>query len=133
MKFVANYNIWLKCYIIFCYIVADGKRRLQYLARAINNLNLFLEKNIVATYSFLISTIISPSSVFTTHTILSSLCSSSIPTISAGIVVLNDFEFGFCKIIFDLTSNNFIHSLLSFFINIFDNELYIFYLYLIEL
>lgn len=83
MKFVANYNIWLKCYIIFCYIVADGKRRLQYLARAINNLNLFLEKNIVATYSFLISTIISPSSVFTTHTILSSLCSSSIPTISA--------------------------------------------------
>lgn len=60
MKFVANCNIWLKCYITFRYIVADEKRGSPYLARAIANLKLILEKNIKnrLVYSFLTSTVI---------------------------------------------------------------------------
>ena len=135
MKFVANCNIWLKCYIILCYIVADEKRGSPYLARAIANLKLILEKNIKnkVVYSFLTSTVIFSLFVFTSQTNLSPLFSSSIPAISAGIVVLNDLELGFCKIILDLTSNNFIFSFLSFFINILDNNLYIFYPQFIKL
>lgn len=135
MKFVANCNIWLKCYIILCYIVADEKRGSPYLARAIANLKLILEKNIKnrLVYSFLTSTVIFSLLVFTSQINLSPLFSSSIPAISAGIVVLNDLELGFCNKILDLTSNNFIFSFLSFFINILDNKLYIFYPQFIKL
>ena len=135
MKFVANCNIWLKCYITFRYIVADEKRGSPYLARAIANLKLILEKNIKnrLVYSFLTSTVIFSLFVFTSQINLSLLFSSSIPAISAGIVVLNDLELGFCNRILDLTSNNFIFSFLSFFINILDNKLYIFYPQFIKL
>ena len=77
MKFVANCNIWLKCYIILCYIVADEKRGSPYLARAIANLKLILEKNIKnkVVYSFLTSTGNFSLFVFTSQTNLSPLFS----------------------------------------------------------
>ena len=46
--FITYDNIWLKCYITFSRIVADGKRCFNVLANAINNFNecLFLIKKI---------------------------------------------------------------------------------------
>ena len=38
---VTYYNLWLKCYITFCDIVADGKRSSNALVSSIDNLSLF--------------------------------------------------------------------------------------------
>ena len=124
---VTIYYIWLKCYLNFNKIVSDGKRSYTILAVALNSFYYFLEKNI-RNYSCFLSDILgSLSSTLTTHTNLFESESSIIPAISEGIVVLNDFDFGFCRIMLDVTSNNFMLSFLSFVINIFDNILYIIY------
>lgn len=53
MSFVTYCNIWLKCYITFCDIVADGKRGFNVLARAIGKFNNDIKKNIKnSVYSF---------------------------------------------------------------------------------
>lgn len=125
---VTNSYIWLKCYLSFYKIVADGMRSSKVLARAIRNEYLFLIKKLNENvYSFFKFTTMLLSSALTSQHNRSSLVNSKIPTISEGIVVRNDFERGFCCITFDLTSNNFIPPFLLFFINIFDNILYIFY------
>ncbi len=46
MNFVTYCNIWLKCYITFCDIVADGKRGSNVLARAIDKLWLIIFKKL---------------------------------------------------------------------------------------
>ena len=121
MNSVTIYYIWLKCYLNLFNIVAAGMRGCNQLAIALNKILLFLEKNI-RNYSDFLSIITgSLSLTLTSQTNFCSSESSIIPAISDGIVVLNDFERGFCRIIFDFTSNNFIHSYLSFVINIFDN------------
>lgn len=135
---VTNYYVWLKCYLNICVtsicgitnvrIVADKMRCNTFVANAINKFYTTFNKKINKIYSFLRVITISLFSAFTDHNNLFPLLNSKRPTISEGIVVLNDFEFGFCCITLDLTSNNFIHSFLSFVINIFDNNLYIFYL-----
>lgn len=127
MNLVTIYNLWSKCYLNFYKIVAEKMRNFTYLAWAINHKYLFFEKNFKKNYTFLSDIFGSLSSTLTTHINLSLSLSSIIPAISEGIVVLNDFERGFCRIIFDSTSNNFIISYLSFVINIFVNILYIFY------
>lgn len=125
---VTNNYIWLKCYLNLFKIVADGMRSSKVLARAIRNQYSFFKKNLNENvYSFLMLMMMLLSSAFTSQDNLSSLVNSNIPTISDGIVVRNDFERGFCCITFDLTSNNFIPPFMLFFINIFDNILYIFY------
>ncbi len=127
MNSVTINNIWLKCYLKFYKIVADGMRGSQVLAIALNKLYGVLIKNIKI-YSSFLSVIVG--SLFSTPTIQTNLSlsvSSIIPAISEGIVVLNDLDFGFCLIILDVTSNNFILSFLSFVVNIFVNMLYIFY------
>ena len=126
--------IWLKCYLNFYKIVAEGMRSSKVLARAIGNEYLFLIKKLNENvYSFFKFTIMLLSSALTSQHNRSSLVNSKIPTISEGIVVRSDFERGFCWITFDLTSNNFIPPFMLFFINIFDNILYIFYPQLIQL
>ena len=133
MSFVTYVNIWLKCYITFCNIVADGKRGFNVLANAIDNLyKVILVKNIKKIgkiYSFFKVTTISSFLDCTSQANLSVFFRSNIPTISEGMVALNDFDHGFCCITLDLTSNNFIPPYLLFFINIFINILYIIYLY----
>ena len=125
---VTNNYIWLKCYLNLFKIVADGMRSSNVLARAIRNQYSFFKKNLNENvYSFLMLMMMLLSSAFTSQDNLSSLVNSNIPTISDGIVVRNDFERGYCCITFDLTSNNFIPPFMLFFINIFDNILYIFY------
>lgn len=125
---VTNNYIWLKCYLNLFKIVADGMRSSNVLAGAIRNQYSFFKKNLNENvYSFLMLMMMLLSSAFTSQDNLSSLVNSNIPTISDGIVVRNDFERGFCCITFDLTSNNFIPPFMLFFINIFDNILYIFY------
>ena len=126
-------NLWLKCYLKFYKIVAEGMRSSKLLARAIRDEYLFLIKKLNENvYSFFKFTIMLLSSALTSQHNLSSLVNSKIPTISEGIVVRNDLERGFCCITFDLTSNNFIPPFMLFFINIFDNILYIFYPQLIQ-
>ena len=101
------------------------------LARAIDNfyrVSNLLKK--ICVYSFFMVTTISSFCEFTSQDNLLLSVNSSIPTISDGMVVLNDFEFGFCCMTFDFTSNNFIPPFLSFVINIFVNILYIIYLYI---
>ena len=138
MNSVTNSYIWLKYYLSFYLfakaniknfkIVANGMRGYNSLAIALNDFYSVSKKNINETvYSFFMLIIMSLSSADTSQFILSPLESSKIPAISEGIVVLKDFERGFCCITFDFTSNNFIHSFLSFVINIFVNILYIFY------
>ena len=140
MQFVTYCNIWLKCYLkLFNYfmIVADGKRSSNVLVNTIGNFyKLIFEKNIKELknfYSFFKVTIISLFWDWTSQDNLSVFCNSSIPTISEGMVVLNDLDRGFCCITLDLTSNNFIPPYILFFINIFDNILYIIYLYFLEI
>ena len=124
MNSVTNNYIWLKCYLNLFKLVADRMRSFKALAIAFASSFLFSQKNNNENvYSFFTLMMMSLSSALTDQDSLSSLVNSKIPTISDGIVVLNDFERGFCWITFDLTSNNFIHSFLSFFINIFDNIL----------
>lgn len=130
-------NLWLKCYLNICimqkcvftdvHLVADKMRSSNVLAIALNGVNYFLEKNIKNHSCFLSDILGSLSSTLTTQINLSLSESSIIPAISEGIVVLNDFDLGFCRIMLDVTSNNFIISFLSFVINIFVNILYIFY------
>lgn len=128
MNSVTNYYIWLKCYLNLFKLVADGMRSYNVLAIALNDFYKVSKKNIIETvYPFLMLIIMSLSSADTSHFSWSSVVNSKIPAISEGIVVLNDFERGFCCITLDFTSNNFIHSFLSFVINIFVNILYIFY------
>ncbi len=134
MSFVTYYNFWLKCYInLFnCdYIVADGKRGSNVLAVAILDFGNFIFKNIKKIkdfiYSFFIVTTILSSWELTSQSSLLLFDMPKIPTISEGMVVLNDFELGFCWITFDFTSNNFIPPFLLFFVNIFVNILYIIY------
>lgn len=134
MSFVTYFNIWLKCYInLFnCYyIVADGKRSSNVLANAIVSYDIFVLKNIKKikdfVYSFFTVTTILSSCEFTSQESLLLFDSSKIPAISEGMVVLNDFDFGFCCITFDVTLNNFIPPFLLFFVNIFVNILYIIY------
>ena len=129
MTYVTYCNIWLKCYINFLYIVADGKRCFNVLARAIDILyTVFdnikkIERNC---YSFfLMVTTSSSSSADTTHLILSFTDKSSVFTISPGIVVLSDFECDACRFAVDSTSNNFIPPFLLFLVYIFVNILYI--------
>lgn len=104
------------------------------LAKAINVYTILILKNIKkikdCVYSFFMVTTILSLLELTSHNNLLLFVSSNIPTISEGMVVLNDFDFGFCCITFDFTSNNFIPPCLSFVINIFVNILYIIYLYL---
>lgn len=49
MNFVTYCNIWLKCHITFCDIVADGKRGSNVLARAIDKLWLIIFKKLKKT------------------------------------------------------------------------------------
>ena len=132
MSFVTYCNIWLKCYINFLCIVADGKRGSNVLANAIVDFGYLILENIKKAkglvYSFFRVTMISSLCVLTSHNSLFVFVNSSMPTISEGIVVLNDLDFGFCWITLDFTSNNFIPPYLSFVINIFVNILYIIYL-----
>ena len=129
MSAVTYHNIWLKCYITFCDIVAGEKRGSNVLAKAIGNLWLINGKKYIKFYSFFICTVISLLSVFTAQINLSSLLNSKIFAISLGMVVRRLFELGFCWIIFDFTSNNFIPPFMLFVINIFVKILYIFYLF----
>lgn len=137
MYFVTYVNIWLKCYITFCDIVADGKRGSNVLANAIAKFNLFLinKKNIKNRfYCFLFTvTLSSSSSAETIQTSLSFADKFSAFAISPGIVVLKDFECGACRFAVDSTSNNFIPPYLLFFINIFVNILYICCLHIFEM
>lgn len=127
MNSVTINNIWLKCYLKFYKIVPAKMGGSYALAIALNGIKLIFEKNIKNYLSFCSVIVGSLFSTPTTQTNLSSSLSSIMPAISEGIVVLNDLDFGFCLIIFDVTSNNFILSFLSFVINIFVNILYIFY------
>lgn len=129
MTYVTYCNIWLKCYITFCDIVADGKRGFNVLARALDIfLTVFenikkIERNC---YSFfLMVTTSSSSSAETTHCILSFTDKFNVFTISPGIVVLNDLECDACRFAVDSTSNNFIPPFLLFLVYIFVNILYI--------
>ena len=140
MNSVTNKYIWLKCYLNLCLfvkqylhkseLVADGMRGLQSISDSVKCLLLFFVKKLLNddSYCFLSLTVISLFSVETSHANLSLSSSSSIPTISDGMVVLNDLDFGFCNITLDFTSNNFITPFMLFLVNIFDNILYIFYL-----
>ena len=127
MNSVTINNIWLKCYLKFYKIVPAKMGGSYVLVIALNGVKSAFEKNI-KNYSNFLSVIVG--SLFSTPTIQTNLSSSVIsiiPAISEGIVVLNDLDLGFCLIILDVTSNNFILSFLSFVINVFVNILYIFY------
>lgn len=126
MNLVTINNIWLKCYLKFYEIVPAKMGGYNTLAIALNGVLLVLGKNLKNYCTFLSDIFGSLFSTLTTHANLSLSVNSIIPAISEGIVVLNDFERGFCRIILDSTSNNFIVSYLSFVINIFVNILYIF-------
>ena len=129
MNSVTNKYIWFKCYLTLSKIVADGMRSFKRVSDSFKCfLLVFGEKNKENYNCFFTVTEISLSSVLTSQDNLSLSPSSNIPAISDGIVVLNDLDLGFCNITFDFTSNNFIHSFLSFVINIFVNKVYIFYL-----
>ena len=130
MNSVTNKYIWFKCYLNLFKLVAGGMRGLQSISDSFKCLLLFFVKKLIndGYYCFLIFTEISLLSVVTSQVNLSLSSSSRIPTISEGMVVLNDLDLGFCNITLDFTSNNFITPFMLFFINIFDNILYIFYL-----
>lgn len=126
VQFVTYCNIWLKCYITFCNIVADGKRGSNVLANAIDKLWLIIFKKLKSGYSFFVNRIIiSLFSADMVQRILSLSFKSNAFTISTGIVVLNDLEWDVCKFAVDSNSNNFIPPYLLFFVNIFVNILYI--------
>lgn len=129
MNLVTIHYLWFKSYLNFIKWVADGMRGYYGLAIALNKLygvsSKKINKKIHSTFSSVIFGLLS--STLTTHANLSSSDSSIIPAISEGIVVLNDLDLGFCRIILEVTSNNFIISFLSFVVNIFVNKVYIFY------
>lgn len=137
MTYVTYCNIWLKCYITFCNIVADGKRGSNVLAKAINVYDTVFDtiKKIKKSYCsfFFMVTTSSLSSADTVHFILSFSDRSKVFTISPGIVVLSDFECDACRFAVDSTSNNFIPPFLLFFVYIFVNILYIDYLHIYEM
>lgn len=131
MNFVTYYKYWLICYIKFFCMAPHEVAGSPMLARAIDNFyNVSLDLKKICVYSFFMVTTISSFCELTSHDNLLLSVNSSIPTISDGIVVLNDLDFGFCCMTFDFTSNNFIPPCLSFVINIFVNILYIIYLYI---
>lgn len=134
MNSVTNNNLWLKYYLNICrcyksiftniHLVAVKMRSLNLLAMAINYFYLFSEKNIKKDYCFLLTVQTnSLSSTDTVHANLSLSDKFKACTISTGTVVLSDFECEVCKLTVDSNSNNFIHSFLLFFINIFVNIL----------
>jgi len=134
MNSVTNNNLWLKYYLNICrcckttfiniHLVADKMRSYNLLAMAINYFYLFSEKNIKKDYCFLLTVQTnSLSSTDTVHANLSLSDKFNACTISTGTVVLNDFECEVCKLTVDSNSNNFIHSFLLFFINIYVNIL----------
>lgn len=121
---VTIYNIWLKCYLSFYKIVADGMRGYDSVAIALDSFYFVLEKNIKNCYCFFATLIfISFSSTYTCQRILSLSERFNALTISTGIVVLNDLECEVCKFAVDSNSNNFIPPFMLFFINIFTNIL----------
>ena len=122
-------NIWLKSYLSFVKWVADGMRRLNQLAIALNCFYFVLEKNRnEKVYSFLATLITnSSSSAKIVQEILSFSDKFNALTTSVGIVVLKDLECDACKLAVDSTSNNFIPPFMFFLINIFANILYICY------
>ena len=126
---VTNNYIWLKCYLNFNKIVADGMRSYNALARAIKYEYSFFEKKLnEIVYSFLSTlTTNSSSSANIVQDILSFSDKFNALTISEGIVVLKDLECDACKFATDSTSNNFIPPFMLFVINIFVNILYICY------
>ena len=70
MTYVTYCNIWLKCYINFLCIVADGKRSSNVLAIALNGFNLFLVKikkniknKVYSFFEFGVSVIVAPFSL----------------------------------------------------------------------
>ena len=129
MNSVTNKYIWFKCYLTLSKIVADVMRGFKLVSDSFDGLLMFFVKKLKDDdYCFLTDTNISLFSVVTSQDNLSLSDSSNIPTISDGMVVRNDLDFGFCNITFEFTSNNFISPFLLFFINIFVNILYIFYL-----
>lgn len=97
--FITYCNIWLKCYITFCDIVADGKRGSNVLANAINNFEkyLFLIKKNIKNYNFNFSTVIVvPSGLTSTiHLTLSPAVISKNSTTSFGIPQRNEFFWRF--------------------------------------
>lgn len=127
-NYITYCNIWLKCYITFCDIVADGKRCSNVLAIAINYFCNSIKKINIKNrfYSFFVTLmIISLFSAEIVQRILSLSVRFNAFTISTGIVVLNDREWDVCKFAVDSNSNNFIPPYLLFVIYIFDNILYI--------
>ena len=131
MNLVTYNTIRLICYIKFFCMAPHEVAGSPILARAIDFFYRVLKQlKKICVYSFFMVTIISSFWELTSQDNLLVSVNSSIPTISDGIVVLNDLEFGFCCMTFDFTSNNFIPPCLSFVINIFVNILYIIYLYL---
>ena len=140
MHVVTYCNIYSKCYINlftwFC-IVARGKRSSNVLVSVIANYGVSVFKNIkkyVNYYkSFFTVTIKSSPWEDTSQTNVLASDIFMMFTISEGIVVLSDFDFGFCNITLDFTSNNFIPPFLSFVINIYVNISYIIYLYILIL
>lgn len=126
---VTNNYIWLKCYLNFNKIVADGMRSSNTLARAIADKYSFLEKKLKEiVYSFLSTfTTNSSSSANIVQEIISFSDRFNALTISEGIVVRKDLECDACRFAVDSTSNNFIPPFMFFLINIFVNILYICY------
>lgn len=126
MYFVTYCNIWLKCYITFCDIVADGKRCSNVLAIAINDLWLIILKNIKKYYStFLTFTIVSPSMYSTVQFTESPISTPKNFITSFGMVVLPDKLFGLAIEIFDSYSNTFIPPILFFVIYNYIHIIYI--------
>ena len=130
MNSVTNKYIWLKCYLNFNKIVADGMRSFSnVLANAIFNECSFLEKKLKEIVNYFLSTLTtnSSSSANIVQEIISFSDRFNALTISEGIVVLKDFECDACRFATDSTSNNFIPPFMFFLINIFANILYIGY------
>ncbi len=121
MNCVVKFNICLKCYITFWYIVADKKRGLSRLAIAINDYNNILRKKYKYYSSCFLDIVMTILSSFEdiVQTILSLSCKCKALTISTGTVVLKDLEFGVCRFTVDSELNfKFIHLFLFFITNI---------------
>ena len=127
MYFVTYVNIWLKCYITFCDIVAGVKRGSNVLARAIYGLyNVIFVKNIKNIYfTFSIFTDVSPSRYSTVHRTESPISTSKNFMTSFGMVVLPDKLLGLAIEIFDSYSNTFMSPILFFVIYNYIHNVYI--------
>lgn len=126
---VTNNYIWLKCYLNFNKIVADGMRSSNTLAVALAKKYSFLEKKFKEIVHYFLSTLTTnlSSSANIVQSTVSFSDSFNAFTISDGIVVRKDLECDACRFAVDSTSNNFIPPFLFFLINIFVNILYICY------